>query len=62
MRGSANPDASCAGLTRASIFFVRESYEDGWIAGASPAMMALSWCIRVQQAGITEESDEQRAQ
>jgi hypothetical protein len=29
---------SCAGLTRASIFFAKTFYEDRWIAGSSPAM------------------------
>src|SRR5262245_62059068 len=32
--------SSCAGLTRASIFFARSLYEEGWIAGSSPAMTA----------------------
>jgi hypothetical protein len=32
--------SSCAGLTRASIFFAKCFYEDGWIAGSSPAMTA----------------------
>src|SRR6266436_1433748 len=32
------PNSSCAGLTRASIFFAKSFYEDGWIAGSSPAM------------------------
>src|SRR5262245_13200979 len=32
---------SCAGLTRASIFFARSLYEEGWIAGSSPAMTAV---------------------
>jgi hypothetical protein len=30
------PNSSCAGLTRASIFFAKCFYEDGWIAGSSP--------------------------
>src|SRR5262249_58502288 len=34
-------DASCAGLTRASILFAKSFYEDGWIAGSSPAMTAV---------------------
>src|SRR6516225_3979801 len=34
-------DPSCPGLTRASIFFARQSYEEGWIAGSSPAMTFL---------------------
>jgi hypothetical protein len=29
---------SCAGLTRASIFFAKTFYEERWIAGSSPAM------------------------
>ena|SRR6516162_7414201 len=33
---------SCAGLTRASIFFAKCFYEEGWIAGSSPAMRAVS--------------------
>jgi hypothetical protein len=33
---STNP--SCAGLTRASIFFAKSFHEEGWIAGSSPAM------------------------
>src|SRR5439155_26903001 len=33
---------SCAGLTRASIFFARRFYEDGWIAGSSPAMTSFA--------------------
>src|SRR5262249_22158905 len=33
---------SCAGLTRASIRFVRSLYEGGWIAGSSPAMTTLT--------------------
>jgi len=32
--------SSCAGLTRASIFFARSLYEERWIAGSSPAMTA----------------------
>src|SRR5262249_35971971 len=32
---------SCPGLTRASMFFARQSYEEGWIAGSSPAMTFL---------------------
>jgi len=32
--------SSCAGLTRASIFFAKCFYEDGWIVGSSPAMTA----------------------
>src|SRR6516225_9984324 len=32
---------SCAGLTRASICFARSLYEEGWIAGSSPAMTAV---------------------
>jgi hypothetical protein len=37
-------------MTRASIFFARSRYEDGWIAGSSPAMTtwvdtrAVSFC------------------
>src|SRR5262249_3741093 len=34
------PKSSCAGLTRASIFFAKKFYEDRWIAGSSPAMTA----------------------
>jgi hypothetical protein len=46
-------------LTRASIFFVKESYEDGWIAGSSPAMTTgLGWRLRAQQTGIREENNE----
>src|SRR5262245_47091392 len=33
-------NSSCAGLTRASIFFAKSFYEEGWIAGSSPAMTA----------------------
>jgi len=44
--------SSCAGrsasktrvnalMTRASIFFAESSYEEGWIAGSSPAMTAV---------------------
>jgi hypothetical protein len=46
-------DASCAGRSaaktrvnaltpRASIFFAKSFYEEGWIAGSSPAMTAVS--------------------
>jgi hypothetical protein len=35
---STNP--SCAGLTRASIFFAKNFLRRGWIAGSSPAMTA----------------------
>jgi len=49
MSTEAVANASCAGrsasktrvnalMTRASIFFARSLYEDGWIAGSSPAM------------------------
>src|SRR5262249_9366221 len=33
-------NSSCAGLTRASILFAKSFYEEGWIAGSSPAMTA----------------------
>src|SRR5215470_4769183 len=46
-------NSSCAGrsasktrvnalMTRASIFFARSLYEEGWIAGSSPTMTAVS--------------------
>src|SRR5258707_4890032 len=35
IRAELTCDASCAGLTRASIFFAKCFYEDGWIAGSS---------------------------
>jgi len=35
---------SCAGLTRASIFFAETFFEDRWIAGSSPAMTGWMAC------------------
>src|SRR5215813_3145147 len=37
---------SCAGLTRASISFARNLYEEGWIAGSSLAMTVVSRLTR----------------
>src|SRR5207253_10994106 len=33
---------SCAGLTRASIFFARSFFANRWIAGSSPAMTTFA--------------------
>src|SRR5262245_32615367 len=50
-------DASCAGLTRASIFFFAKSfYEDGWIAGSSPEMTAV---LRLSRPARRSERNQQ---
>src|SRR5919198_5898767 len=44
-RRTAAITARCAAPgTRASIFFAKNSYEEGWIAGSSPAMTLRTQC------------------
>ena len=45
--------SSCAGLTRASIFFAKSFYEGGWIAESSPAMTARPSSPRKRGPTIT---------
>jgi hypothetical protein len=52
-------------LTRASIFFAKSFYEDGWIAGSSPAMTAwmdargVSFCPRFARPAPPSERNQQ---